>query len=120
MPGPHRAFLDHITDISPIHTYVDSSACSSDVSKAYNHAVEALAGFRDIHIQIVTRYIINPSKKAVSQGTEKENAGLNLAVATTKKGGKDVRGTGGTQLIPFLKQSRDETREMAVDITESP
>ncbi|KAI9649757.1 hypothetical protein NHQ30_002338 [Ciborinia camelliae] len=120
MPGPHRAFLNYISDVSPIHTYVDDSVCSSDVSKAYNHAVKTLAGFRDIHIQIVTRYIINPSKKAMAQGTEKENAGLNLAVATTKKGGKDVRGTGGTQLIPFLKQSRDETREMVVDVVESP
>lgn len=56
----------------------------------------------------------------MAQGTEKENAGLNLAVATTKKGGKDVRGTGGTQLIPFLKQSRDETRNMTVNVVESP
>lgn len=120
MPGSHRAFLNHISEISPIHNYVDSSICSSSVTKAYNHAVETLTEFRNIHIQIVTRYIINPSRKAMAQGTEKENAGLNLAVATTKKGGKDVRGTGGTQLIPFLKQSRDETRNMVVDVVESP
>ncbi|KAF7882145.1 hypothetical protein EAF00_011661 [Botryotinia globosa] len=120
MPGSHRAFLNQISEISPIHNYVDSSICSSSVTKAYNHAVETLTEFRNIHIQIVTRYIINPSRKAMAQGTEKENAGLNLAVATTKKGGKDVRGTGGTQLIPFLKQSRDETRNMVVDVVESP
>ncbi|TEY73291.1 hypothetical protein BOTCAL_0080g00190 [Botryotinia calthae] len=120
MPGTHRAFLNQISEISPIHNYVDSSICSSSVTKAYNHAVETLTEFRNIHIQIVTRYIINPSRKAMAQGTEKENAGLNLAVATTKKGGKDVRGTGGTQLIPFLKQSRDETRNMTVDVVESP
>ncbi|KAF7921594.1 uncharacterized protein EAE98_008441 [Botrytis deweyae] len=120
MPGSHRAFLNQISEISPIHTYVDSSICSSSVTKAYNQAVETLTEFRNIHIQIVTRYIINPSRKAMAQGTEKENAGLNLAVATTKKGGKDVRGTGGTQLIPFLKQSRDETRNMVVDVVESP
>ncbi|KAK6600417.1 Indoleamine 2,3-dioxygenase 1 [Botrytis cinerea] len=120
MPGTHRAFLNQISEISPIHNYVDSSICSSSVTKAYNHAVETLTEFRNIHIQIVTRYIINPSRKAMAQGTEKENAGLNLAVATTKKGGKDVRGTGGTQLIPFLKQSRDETRNMTVNVVESP
>ncbi|KAF7908828.1 hypothetical protein EAE99_011698 [Botrytis elliptica] len=120
MPGSHRAFLNQISEISPIHTYVDSSICSSSVTKAYNQAVETLTQFRNIHIQIVTRYIINPSRKAMAQGTEKENAGLNLAVATTKKGGNDVRGTGGTQLIPFLKQSRDETRNMVVDVVESP
>jgi len=112
MPGPHRAFLNHISAVSPIHTYISHSACEPEVTQAYNNAVETLTSFRDIHIQIVTRYIINPSRKA----TGKENAGLNLAVATTKKGGKDFRGTGGTQLIPFLKQSRDETRDMLVPV----
>ena len=28
---------------------------------------------------------------------------------------KDLRGTGGTALIPFLKQARDETGEPAID-----
>ncbi|PQE28720.1 indoleamine 2,3-dioxygenase protein [Rutstroemia sp. NJR-2017a WRK4] len=112
MPGPHRAFLNHISAVSPIHTYISHSACDPEVTQAYNDAVETLTSFRDIHIQIVTRYIINPSRKA----TGKENAGLNLAVATTKKGGKEFRGTGGTQLIPFLKQSRDETRDMLVPV----
>ncbi|KAJ8067705.1 hypothetical protein OCU04_003310 [Sclerotinia nivalis] len=120
MPGPHRSFLQHITTNSPIHTYIHETACSTEASQAYNQAVETLTSFRDIHIQIVTRYIITPSRKAMAQGTEKENAGLNLAVATTRKGGKEFRGTGGTQLIPFLRQSRDETRGMRVDVVESP
>jgi len=30
-------------------------------------------------------------------------------------GGRKLRGTGGTALIPFLKQARDETGEPAID-----
>ena len=70
-----------------------------------------MTSFRDKHIQIVTRYIIIPAKK----GAAAQQAGLNLAVASSKisagEGGKkeEIRGTGGTTLIPFLRQARDET-----------
>jgi indoleamine 2,3-dioxygenase len=77
------------------------------VTAAYNLAVARLAAFRDIHIQIVTRYIILPSRKAPAT----QSGGLNLAVASTmRKSGEGLSGTGGTELMPFLKQSRDETR----------
>jgi indoleamine 2,3-dioxygenase len=33
----------------------------------------------------------------------------------TSTGGKRLRGTGGTALIPFLRQARDETGEPAID-----
>lgn len=41
----------------------------------------------------------------------------NLATASAKKTQKagNLRGTGGTALIPFLKQARDETGEPAID-----
>jgi indoleamine 2,3-dioxygenase len=104
MPGPHRAFLEHVESVSNIRQYASTDA---EVQVAYNAAVDELSRFRDIHIQIVTRYIINPSKK---QGVAK-NAGMNLAVASTNGSIKSLHGTGGTALLPFLKQSRDETKE---------
>jgi indoleamine 2,3-dioxygenase len=107
MPGPHRAFLEYVESFSNIRTYASTNA---EVQVAYNAAVEELSRFRDIHIQIVTRYIINPSKK---RGVAK-NAGMNLAVASTNGSTKSLHGTGGTALLPFLKQSRDETRETAL------
>lgn len=107
MPGPHRAFLEHVESISNIRQYASTNA---DVQVAYNEAVDELSRFRDIHIQIVTRYIINPSKK---QGMAK-NAGMNLAVASTNESTKSLHGTGGTALLPFLKQSRDETKGTAL------
>jgi indoleamine 2,3-dioxygenase len=111
MPGSHRGFLQHIELKANIRDYVKTSACTEDVTAAYNLAVARLAAFRDIHIQIVTRYIILPSRKAPLA----QSAGLNLAVASTnKKSSEGLSGTGGTELMPFLKQSRDETKDTAL------
>lgn len=111
MPGSHRSFLQHIESVANIRDYINTSACTDELTAAYNLAVSRLAAFRDIHIQIVTRYIILPSRKAPPT----EASGLNLAVASTNKKSADgLSGTGGTELIPFLKQSRDETNGAAL------
>ena len=56
----------------------------------YNGAVEALAHFRSEHVILVTRYVVLQKKHSV-------NASL------------DLRGTGGTPFMSFLKQVRDDT-----------
>jgi indoleamine 2,3-dioxygenase len=81
-----------------------------ELGEAYNFAVNELRKFRDIHIQIITRYIIRPSK----QYAPKEDIGRNLAVASSTTPEKELQGTGGTQLLPFLRQSRDETKNAAL------
>ncbi|KAF4618121.1 hypothetical protein G7Y89_g14988 [Cudoniella acicularis] len=111
MPGPHRAFLTHMSQISNLRAYADNSLIP-EVLEAFNFAVIELEKFRDIHIQIVTRYIITPSTKAAPNS----GGGLNLAIASSaKKDTKGLHGTGGTELLPFLRQSRDETRYTALD-----
>lgn len=111
MPGPHRKFLQHMESIANIREYVSTSASGPEVMEAYNSAVASLANFRTIHIQIVTRYIILPSRKNAAN----PSGGLNLAVASTKgTSEKQLHGTGGTELIPFLRQGRDETQDTVV------
>lgn len=68
-----------------------------------------LKAFRDKHIQIVTRYIILQAKlykKAGSSNTLR--SGISKTAEKTEQ-----KGTGGTSLIPFLKQCRDETGDLA-------
>ena len=110
MPAPHRSFLAHVESISNIRAYASSSTAAPEVKEAYNAAVDELSKLRDIHIQIVARYIISPSRR---QGATK-NAGMNLAVASTNGTTEMLQGTGGTALLPFLRQSRDETKETAL------
>lgn len=116
MPGPHARFLDDIEAIANIRGYVDSHQGNAEVLAAYNSVVATLSGFRDKHIQLVTRYIILPSRMP---RLAKEGERVNLASASTKMASEapatqELVGTGGTKLIPFLRTSRDETRDTAV------
>ncbi|KAK6855276.1 Indoleamine 2 3-dioxygenase [Apiospora arundinis] len=101
---------------------------------SYVQATEALGRLRNKHIQIVTRYIILPAQRAArelmtmtttesndqeTKVPKKQNLATSSAVKSSQShngGGvaaeePELRGTGGTTLIPFLKQSRDETFE---------
>lgn len=116
MPGPHARFLNDIEAIANIRGYVDSHSKNAELLSAYNDAVASLSGFRDRHIQLVTRYIILPSRMSKPQ---QSSGRKDLATSTTqlvsgKYSVQELRGTGGTKLIPFLRDSRDETLETAV------
>ncbi|ESA43124.1 indoleamine 2,3-dioxygenase beta type [Neurospora crassa] len=103
-----------------------------ELQGAFTDATRALAGFRNKHLQIVARYIVIPSRQAVPEGSKRPGASLgdgkvgggkdgqvvNLATASSglsqgnddkKNEGPELTGTGGTALLPFLKQTRDET-----------
>lgn len=114
MPAPHSRFLETLTKLANIRPYVASAQSDSALKEAYNAAVMALASFRDTHIQIVSRYIIVParSRAASQQNTEM----VNLATASSGLDDENptgLYGTGGTSLVPFLKQTRDTTKNAA-------
>lgn len=121
MPGPHRRFLEHVSNIANIREYVESHRHDRALTIAYDACLAMLRSLRDKHIQMVSRYIIVKSRESrslspITTGTRT----LNLASAATRQGSaqsgsKSLRGTGGTALIPFLKQARDETGEPAID-----
>lgn len=112
MPAPHRRFLEHLSALSTVRAYVMSSRAESPVREAYNAAVLTLSSFRDTHIQIVSRYIIMPAR---SQTPVNDRVNLATASAQVKDLGETnatgLYGTGGTNLIPFLKQTRDTTKD---------
>lgn len=112
MPGPHAQFLEDVYHVANIREYVEEHTDDTELCLAYDACLAMLSAFRDKHIIIVTRYVITPSRRARSPRAARR--GLNLAIASSKADQKDQKGTGGTALIPFLKQARDETGEPAV------
>lgn len=116
MPGPHARFLDDIEAVANIRCYVDDHRGEKDLLAAYNNVVAALSGFRDKHIQLVTRYIILPSRmpRLPQDGDRVSIASASTKLASIAPATQDLVGTGGTKLIPFLRMSRDETRDTAV------
>ncbi|KAK0704505.1 Indoleamine 2,3-dioxygenase [Lasiosphaeris hirsuta] len=124
MPDEHRRFLEYIAEAFPwgLRKVVAEGGGDGDGERlacreAYRAATDALAALRGKHLQMVTRYIIIPSRQPFCAG-----GAVNLATASSRVGedagsqGHEVKagqsqltGTGGTALLPFLKQSRDET-----------
>ena len=122
MPGPHARFLEDVTTVANIREFVTSRPLDRALSTAYDASLAMLRSLRDKHIQMVSRYIIVKSRESRSHSrslsppvyASSKPKALNLAIGTSAGKGK-MRGTGGTALIPFLKQARDETGEPAID-----
>lgn len=87
----------------------------SPVRTAYNNLVLSLTSFRDKHIQLVSRYIVMASSASTSASMAKTAQAQTSDVAPDVKERNRVGfvGTGGTDLIPFLKKTRDTTRTAA-------
>lgn len=116
MPGPHRRFLEDVDCIANIRSFVEARRSDPALRLAYDACLSMLRAMRDKHIQIVSRYIIVQSRgaRASQSASPSQPAATNLATAVPTDN-KKLRGTGGTALIPFLKQARDETGEPAID-----
>jgi indoleamine 2,3-dioxygenase len=119
MPGPHARFLNDTAQISNIRDFVEDHRGDHQLGVAYDACLAMLSAFRDKHIAIVTRYIITPSRqvraRSRSRSPEAVRQRQNLAIASRSGQTRSQKGTGGTALIPFLKQARDETGEPAVE-----
>ena len=131
MPGAHRRFLQDVGKVANLRTFVEARRHERGLCIAYDACLAMLRVFRDKHIQMVTRYIIIKARENRGHGRSNSNASapkpINLASASSKKldptdgkeagvpAARNLRGTGGTALIPFLKQARDETGEKAID-----
>ncbi|EOD48702.1 putative indoleamine -dioxygenase subfamily protein [Neofusicoccum parvum UCRNP2] len=133
MPGPHKRFLEAVTGVANVRQYVEARRSDRALCTAFDACLAMLRAFRDKHIQMVSRYIIVKSRESRSQSRSLSPAHggsqrVNLASANRRQQAsvgsvgmegagrkKDLRGTGGTALIPFLKQARDETGEPAID-----
>ncbi|KAF3933446.1 Myoglobin [Dactylella cylindrospora] len=132
MPGPHRRFLEHLSKVANINDFVNSNSSNGALTVAYDACLHMLRTFRDKHIQIVSRYIVIPAKEQ-RMGGERSIPGKRIGLtgsgisthlsmdqpqrqglARATKHKADLRGTGGTALIPFLKQARDETGDPSI------
>jgi indoleamine 2,3-dioxygenase len=125
MPGPHRRFLEHVSSVANIREFVEARRSDKALCLAYDACLAMLRELRDKHIQMVSRYIIVKSRESRSHSRsispKAVRQAVNLATVkhpdngVNKAGLRKLRGTGGTALIPFLKQARDETGEPAID-----
>ncbi|XP_072491214.1 indoleamine 2,3-dioxygenase 1 [Notamacropus eugenii] len=101
MPSSHKDFLEAITSSLSLRDFVISSDDAA-LRKEYNECIRALVALRSYHIQVVTKYIINPANK---QNNEKGK----------KSSDDEEKGTGGTNIMTFLKTVRDTTEKALLE-----
>lgn len=119
MPEQHRRFLQHVSDVANIKDYVDQHRTNQSLTTAFDACLAMLRDFRDKHIQMVSRYIVVQSRESRSHTrsiSPRQAPTFGLAARRREESStkKQLRGTGGTALIQFLKQARDESGEPAI------
>ncbi|KAK6462026.1 tryptophan 2,3 dioxygenase [Scheffersomyces coipomensis] len=111
MPGKHHDFLNRLQESTKIREFVLQHGNENpELILSYDGCLAMLKSFRDKHIQIVTRYVVLQAKNKVKMGS---SSTMRSGLAKLKKKGEEEKGTGGTSLLPFLKQCRDETGDPA-------
>lgn len=134
MPGPHRRFLHAVECVANIRDFVEKHQTNTELCVAYDACLAMPKSLRNKHIQIVSRYIIVKSSESRSISRNRgptspdiPSRGTGIASIKYERNGwsdqqeeeptpKKMRGTGGTALIPFLKEVRDETGEPVIGV----
>ena len=96
MPGYHREYLQYLA-ASP-RSVRDVAQRYPTVRGPYNEAVAALRRLRDVHIRIVTLYVVTQSHSAPPSN-----------IQMRERDGGVARGTGGNEASNLLKHGRDAT-----------
>jgi indoleamine 2,3-dioxygenase len=124
MPRNHRIFLNHLSaNPRPLRAFVMESH-DKEIIETYNRAVIALKEFRDAHMIITALYVIGPARRAARTAVEfekkqKERSMFEDAVDPRRgvvitSNDHTLRGTGGTDLANFLKDTRTRTTEAVI------
>lgn len=134
MPSHHRFFLHHLASLhSPSPAHPDPVPSVRALAQRhqglleahYDTAVRAMKRFRDDHMKLVAVFIISQARRAPPEDSvfwdefearrvEQEREAAREAERVAGGGERKVEkmmGTGGTDLVTFLKATRDRTTE---------
>jgi len=99
MPRGHREFLSAVEREPNIASFVRLQSHIKSLRSAFTACLMALEKFRNVHIQMVTKYVVIPAKKGRQEANQGSTASVSIAGAN---------GTGGTKPVEFLKAVRDD------------
>ena len=110
MPGEHQRFMEKVAATGSVREYVKRHSSDGRLMDVYHGALGELRGLRDIHLRIVSQYIVAQSSRTMctmdccKDRTREHSGDMSREPGT----GKDMlRGTGGTPLVQFLKRVRE-------------
>lgn len=103
MPPAHRQLIETLSAPPSLRDFI-LSCSSSDICQAYNSCVSALVDLRNYHLNTVTKYIIVPGTHSYAMGCPLRGVGAGL----------NTTGTGGSNLLVFLKSVRNTTERALI------
>lgn len=104
MPRQHRDFLDFVGTLPSLRSFIEDQG-DSHLRSAFDECLAQLKLWRGKHISVVSKYIVQPARAAARAEAQAQDS----VEAFESVAGEDLQGTGGSSLIPFLRQSKDET-----------
>ncbi|XP_042639596.1 indoleamine 2,3-dioxygenase 1 [Orycteropus afer afer] len=99
MPPAHKAFLESLEKGPSVREFVLSNGDTS-LKSVYDECVKALVSLRNYHLQVVTKYIVIPARQQNKDNQTSEDPSE-----------AENRGTGGTNVMTFLKTVRNTTEK---------
>ncbi|VUC28443.1 unnamed protein product [Clonostachys rosea] len=109
MPREHREFLKVVSQLPTLRSFVEARLSDTGLCEAFDECTKQLRLWRSTHIAIVSKYVVRPAREAARGSSNGAAQGAEGADFEAADGDEQLKGTGGSALIPFLKQSRDET-----------
>ncbi|XP_071336455.1 indoleamine 2,3-dioxygenase 2-like isoform X2 [Trachinotus anak] len=103
MPPAHRQLIETLSVRPSLRDFI-LSCSSSDLCQAYNSCVSALVDLRSYHLNTVTKYIIVPGNRTCAMGCPLRGVGTVM----------NSIGTGGSNLMVFLKSVRNTTQKALI------
>jgi indoleamine 2,3-dioxygenase len=91
LPGQFQDFIKDLANGPSIRNFCQTNIDSPALQMEFNRACEVMREFRSVHLQLAANYIVIP-----------------------QRGSKKLVGTGGTDLVSFLKQVRNETENAII------
>jgi len=86
-----------------------SAMTSAALKAAWASGLERLREFRTGHLRLASLYIVQQAQRNVDRYQGEKAPSHEPAGSASATDGAGLKGTGGTELVPFLKQARDET-----------
>lgn len=108
MPPAHKELIEDISKQPSLKSFVQQQA-NEQLKEVFHECVTKILDFRNYHINIVSRFITVPATRARQiraqnrQSGEEEISRAPIAL--------EERGTGGSSIMIFLKNVRNETKD---------
>lgn len=106
MPQAHQKFIHSLKSKPSLREFVISEG-NENLLAIYNDCVDAMAALRNYHLRIVVKYIMIPAKQSQNPQLSEEPSE------------SENKGTGGTDIMKFLKSVRDTTKAALLEEIQS-